>query len=465
MLGLLDTLDKFETIQDGDIILRMNTAEAPVLKEYALALAHRALTTFSAQYEFTPRPPTLIEVFPRHDDFAVRTVGLPGMIGALGACFGRVVTMDSPKAQPPGTFHWESTLWHELAHVVTIQLSNQRVPRWLTEGISVFEQKRGRPEWTRQGDVEFAASLNHGGQIKLGELNAAFTDPTKISLAYFQGSLVVEYLQSLYGDAGLRKLLRAYGQGLDTDAALKTALDTSFEQLQAGFDQMTDKRFGSIRRALVVPDNTDLEHMTLDALRTFATDHPGTFPAQMALGRALQKADQVDEATKAYERAAALIPMPAGKDSPHALLAAIAVNKKDTPRAIAELDALVNVDFDNVDAARQLASLLQQSGVDDPARLRPVYERIVAIDPFDVGAHSTLGRLAMRTGDTNTASLEFRTTLALAPIDRAATLADLAESYFTAGKMADAKKQTLAALEIAPSYERAQQLLLKLVGR
>jgi len=125
----------------------------------------------------------------------------------------------------------------------------------------------------------------------------------------------------------------------------------------------------------------------------------------------------------------------------------------------------VNVDFDNVEAARQLASLLRQSGVDDPARLRPVYERIVAVDPFDVGAHSTLGHLALQRGDTDTASREFRTALALAPIDRAAALADLAESYFTAGRTADAKKQTLAALEIAPSYERAQDLLLKLVGR
>ena len=67
------------------------------------------------------------------------------MIGALGACFGRVVTMDSPKARPPGEFQWEATLWHELAHVVTLQMSNQRVPRWLTEGISVYEENAGAP--------------------------------------------------------------------------------------------------------------------------------------------------------------------------------------------------------------------------------------------------------------------------------------------------------------------------------
>ena len=97
-----------------------------------LALRTEALDTLSKRYQFTPKGPILIEIFPKHDDFAVRNVGLPGMIGALGACFGRVVTMDSPRARPPGDFQWEATLWHELAHVITLQMSNQRVPRWLT---------------------------------------------------------------------------------------------------------------------------------------------------------------------------------------------------------------------------------------------------------------------------------------------------------------------------------------------
>ena len=106
----------------------MSKEEAPVLGDYAVALAHRALDTLSKRYEFTPKGPILIEIFPKHDDFAVRTLGLPGMIGALGACFGRVVTMDSPNARPPGEFQWEATLWHELAHVITLQMSNQRDP-------------------------------------------------------------------------------------------------------------------------------------------------------------------------------------------------------------------------------------------------------------------------------------------------------------------------------------------------
>jgi len=47
-------------------------------------------------------------------------------------------------------------------------------------------------------------------------------------------------------------------------------------------------------------------------------------------------------------------------------------------------------------------------------------------------------------------------------VDQAAAHTDLAESYLRGGKRAEAKKQTLAALEIAPTYERAQELLLKL---
>ena len=101
-------------------------------------------------------------MFPKHDDFAVRNLGLPGMIGALGACFGRVVTLDSPHARPPGEYNWQPTLWHELAHVVTLQLSNNRVPRWLTEGISVWEERRGRPEWGREMDVTFARAMDQG---------------------------------------------------------------------------------------------------------------------------------------------------------------------------------------------------------------------------------------------------------------------------------------------------------------
>jgi tetratricopeptide (TPR) repeat protein len=220
-----------------------------------------------------------------------------------------------------------------------------------------------------------------------------------------------------------------------------------------------------MRGALATPGGTDdLARMPAAAVKTLAEANPRSFPVQMALGRVLRKDGQLDEAMQAFERAAALVPTAGGKDSPHDQMAAIALQKKDTARAVTELAALVAVDFNNVEAPRQLATLLRQSGVQDPARLSPVYQRIASIDPFDADAHAMLGRFALQRDDADGAAREFRAVIALGPVDRAAAYTDLAESYFRGGKRAEAKKQTLAALEIAPNYERAQDLLLKIVG-
>ena len=127
--------------------------------------------------------------------------------------------------------------------------------------------------------------------------------------------------------------------------------------------------------------------------------------------------------------------------------------------------ALIKARFDNVELARKVASLMRDAGITEPSRLRPVYERITAVDPFDADAHARLGRFAMQANQGDVAIREFKAVVALGPVDRASAHTDLAESYLKSGKRADARKQTLLALEIAPSYERAQDLLLKLVDR
>jgi tetratricopeptide (TPR) repeat protein len=463
LLSMMDTLDKYATVRDRDIVFRMHKEEVAVMQEPALALAHRALDTLAKKYQFTPRGPILIEMFSKHDDFAVRTLGLPGMVGALGACFGRVVTLDSPRARPPGDFQWEATLWHELAHVITLQMSNQRLPRWLSEGVSTYEEKLERPDWARPQDMQFAGMLNRKEVLKLKDLEGGFSDGRTISMAYFQAGVLAEHIVATFGDAGLHKLIRAYGQGHDTPAALKSALDTDLDALQAGFDKTVDRLFGKLRTALEPPaEGTNLSKMPLDQLKTYASSRQGNYIAQIALGDALRKAGDLDAAVQAFERASAAAPMASGDESPQAKIAEIALEKKDTARAITALQALMGADFDNVEVARQVALLMRQSGITDPEKLRPVYQRVVAIDPFDAEAHTMLGRVFMQLNQPAAASRSFKTVVALKPLDPALAHTELAESYFRSGNRAEARRQTLAALEVAPSYERAQDLLLKL---
>jgi len=465
LLALLDKLEKFQVVQDGDLIFKFDPAEASVLREYAIPLAQDALKKMSAYYEFTPKGPILIEIFPVHDDFAVRNLGLPGLVGALGACFGRVVSMDSPKAKAPGTFSWQATLWHELAHVVTLQMSNQRVPRWLTEGISVYEEGREKPSWGNEMEVPFALALERGQVLKLRDLNSGFTKPDTIALSYYQASILVEHIVATRGAPALRALLRAYGDGTEGDAAISKGLGISIDELQGTFDKMLDQRFTAVRASLrdaAKPGKPGEERPAGDiaALKAAASDRPGSYRAQLAFGAALAK--QGDKAAfEPLEKAAALVPMAIGADSPHAIMGRLAEQLGDTARAIKEYRALLASDHNDVDVARRLTELAAKAN--DQAVLAFATDRVVELDPFDASGHTGLGRIAMRSRDAGVAMREFKVALAIGPADRASAHCDLAESYLLAGRPADAKREALAALEIAPSFERAQDLLLKAI--
>jgi tetratricopeptide (TPR) repeat protein len=458
LLDLFDSLDTFQTITDGNIIIRFAPEEIGVMREHAIPLAKEALATLAKQYNITVNGPILIEMFPKHDDFAVRNVGLPGMIGALGACFGRVVTLDSPRARPPGDFNWGATLWHELAHVVTLQMSKNRVPRWLTEGISVWEEKRARPEWGREMELAFAHAMNEGKILKLDVLNEGFQDPKMISLAYYEASLVVEHMVNKYGEPKLHELLRSYGEGLETEEAIKDALGVSLAQLQASFDADLEKQYAGIRAALKTPEIKGKP--SVEELQKLAAADPGSFAIQMRLAEALRERKDNAGAIAALERASKLIPAANGANNPNTMIAVIALEQKDTARAIRALEDVLKVDHSDVASARKLAELV--APLKDDVRSENAYRRLVAIDPFDVQAETALGKLALKKKDARTAIQAFRSALASNPPDRAEAHADLAEAYVLAGDMAEAKRQTLAALEIAPAFERAQDLLLKI---
>jgi tetratricopeptide (TPR) repeat protein len=461
LLALLDKLEKFDVVQDGDFIFKFQPDETKVLREYAIPLANDALKKLSAWYQFTPKGPILVEIFPVHDDFAVRNLGLPGLVGALGACFGRVVSMDSPRAKAPGDFSWQATLWHELAHVITLQMSNQRIPRWLTEGISVYEEGRAKPAWGREMEVPYAIALERGKTLKLRDLNSGFTKPDTIALAYYEASLLVDHIVRTYGDEKLRALIRVYGQAVEGDEAISKGLGVSIDQLQATFDKALNDRFASVRAA--VRDIAKAEKPPaedLSSLKQAAAERPGSYQAQLALGLTLAK--QGDKAAyEPLEKAAALVPMAIGAASPHAVMGRLAEQLNDPARAIKEYVTLLEYDHNAIEAARRLSELATKAN--DQKLVALANDRIVELDPFDPTGHTGLGRLALGAKDAAVATREFKVALAIGPPDRASAHCDLAESYLLAGRPADAKREALAALEIAPSFERAQDILLKAI--
>ncbi|MFM7213345.1 MAG: tetratricopeptide repeat protein, partial [Verrucomicrobiota bacterium] len=131
LVTLHDTLATYSSLTNAHFIIRMQSREAAIYGPRVLALLERAHAALVPKYGATLVEPTLVEIFAQSPDFGVSNFDMPDDHGYLGVYFGRVVTATSPATNPGGTVNWEAVLWHEFCHVVTLQLTRNRMPRWL----------------------------------------------------------------------------------------------------------------------------------------------------------------------------------------------------------------------------------------------------------------------------------------------------------------------------------------------
>jgi tetratricopeptide (TPR) repeat protein len=194
LVTLKDTLSKFQTVTNETFVLRMDQHERSIFGDDVMELLTNAHKTLVGKYKPTLEEPTVVEVFPAQKDFAIRTFGMPGGEGYLGVCFGRVITANSPASQAGHPSNWKAMLWHEFCHVVTLQLTKNRMPRWLSEGISVYEEKVANPTWGQTMNARYRELVMKGDLKAIGNLSSAFMAPESdlhLQFAYYQSMLVV----------------------------------------------------------------------------------------------------------------------------------------------------------------------------------------------------------------------------------------------------------------------------------
>ncbi len=212
---------------------------AEVLGTYLVPYYTQAREELSKRYGHTPGP-TTIAVFRKHDDFSVRSVGFAGF-PALGVCFGPVVTAVSPLSRLRGSFSWARTGFHEFSHVIHLGLSNNRCPRWITEGLATWEEVERNPTWSRNMRRDLVDAYANKNLIPLRELNRAFRGP-RILFGYYQGGLLCEMLIDEHGFPPMIKLLRAFDLGADLDQAFKSVFDTTPEEVDVKFDAFVQNK-------------------------------------------------------------------------------------------------------------------------------------------------------------------------------------------------------------------------------
>jgi tetratricopeptide (TPR) repeat protein len=232
---LLKHMDEnYRELKTDRFVFKLPKDDFDLLKMYLVPLLEEAHGKLSAHYKTELPRPIHIEAFSAHKWFSARTVGLEGF-AAAGACFGNLVTLTTPRALPQ---NWGAVAWHEFAHVATLALTKHRVPRWLTEGLSVFEEGRDRPRWARNFEREIADTFASGRLLPIAELDFGFSKPKypmQILISYFQGCLIAEYIKEKWGFDAILAILKGYGDNKGTAAIFREVLGMSLEEFDKGF--------------------------------------------------------------------------------------------------------------------------------------------------------------------------------------------------------------------------------------
>ena len=187
---------------------------------------------------------------------------------------------------------------------------------------------------------------------------------------------------------------------------------------------------------------------------------PNDYFANLQLGVIYKNERDTDHAIEHLRRAAEVFPYYGGKGNPYALLAEIYESKGQKAEAAAALEALARHNETDAGALVKLARLRLEAG--DRKGAVDALKQSFYIQPFDPALHKLAGGVYLELGNAPEAIREFRVQIALAPGDLAEAHYDLARALDGSGDHAEARREVLRSLEIAPGFEKAQELLLKL---
>jgi cellulose synthase operon protein C len=447
LLRLLDTFnddfvtDSYPNPPEGplpELILRLHEDERNILKHYASRLSQESIDLYKERYRFETKEPIIVEIYPNHEDFIVRSIGMPG-VGLLGVTFGYLFAMDSPSGHPEPRYHWGTTLWHEMAHVFTLEATSHFVPRWFSEGVSVFEEWRTGPIPGRKIPTEVLRAMSEDKFLPISLLDDGFMRPDyqgQVIVSYMQAGLVFDFIDLEYGFDKIVDMLYQFNEGATPVEAIEKSLGISDKDFDRHFKQFIDIEYGPL----------------LGRLDVWMEDMQTSY-------QALQD-EKFEEAVAAAERAAFTYPDYVEIDSPYIVMAraySTLENKEEEFRAV---ETFWQKGGYLPSALLSLADFYLER--DMKAEAEAVLVDVSYADPFLEDLHIKLGDLYMDMQQPVNALIEYEVLLALNPLDKASANYRIANAYNALDNADKTMEYLMTALDIAPQYRPAQQLLLEL---
>ncbi|MEE2885897.1 MAG: tetratricopeptide repeat protein [Planctomycetota bacterium] len=473
---------EYDAFDRGHFRFVVHKADRAVLEDYLSKWFEDAYEYLGNKYGYKPQNKVRVEVLHEWVDFSVRTIGFRGF-SALGACFGEFVTMVSPSDDllRKNDFMWSATAWHEYAHVLTLALSKHRVPRWLTEGLSVYEESAKNRSWERGMQRELLDAYHNEDIPPLRLLNRLFRGG-RILFGYYQGGLTVEYLAEQHGFKHVVSMLKAYGDDQGTEQIFRKTFGYSTREFDKRFrkwilakklrglkllPRLDDKGFVRMRgRVQDRPGDLDAKvrlgfghidrqqvveaGIQAGAVLRSKPDHPlanvlhaeilrlrkkpelamaafrkafqlgaESFEARMHFGQLLEAGEDLDAALRQYQAAKACWPQCTDQaSSPMLKISNVLTRQGKRTEAMMEVKAFCERTARAFDPRVQLANYERELGNHKAAAA--YLEQAIQIDPFMRSLHEQLGDAYLKLGRPAEARREYEVGLAVpTDMDRA----------------------------------------------
>jgi cellulose synthase operon protein C len=422
-----------------EALLKLHKKEADLLRPYFEAQVRRDIADYEKKYQMKLPGPVQVEVYPDHEDFAVRAMGMPGL-GALGVTFGEVVAMDSPSAREPGSFNWASALRHEMSHVFILTATHNRVPRWFTEGLAVHEESEASPEWGERLTPDVLVAARDKKLLPVTELDRGFVRPmypAQVVVSYFQAGQICDFVKSRWGDGRLLDMVHSFAQHKNTAEVIRQDLTMTPEEFDKQFQDWLNQRIGQTAASL------DMWRKRMIHLAELA-----------------KSGGDYDEVAKEGEEARRMYPQYVSAGNAYQFLAEADLAESHQKAAAVALTGYEKMGGLSPELLKELASLEEKLG--EPQEAATTLDRINCIYPMDEDLHRRLGDLWFAQRNYKGAIREYAAVAAMRPLDVASSQFNLARAYFAAGQKNKAEEHLLTSLESAPDYRPAQKLLLQI---
>lgn len=461
---LRDEMAKFATLETDRFIVRMDARESRIYGQQVLDLLNEAHDFMCTKYDVTLDGPVTVEIFPRQKDFAIRTFGLPGGAGFLGVCFGRVITANSPSSQGERPANWRSVLWHEFCHVVTLEKTRNKMPRWISEGISTYEEQEKNDSWGERLTPSYRGMIHGADLTPVSQLSAAFLSPKSpnhLQFAYYESALVVRYLVDKYGIEMLKRVLTDLGVGMPINESL-TRYVGSLSKLDADFAAYAREYTDSIAPGVEWSMDEELAKAPIDAAKVYLNKNPNNYQAVTHYAKLAIDEARYEEAEKLLLSLRKLHPEDRMLSGTLGLLGLLYRKTEDPAKEAEVMAELARLNDRGLEVYARLAELRKAEG--DWESIRENAHRYLSVQPMLPTGHEMLAEAAEQLNRPDELAQSLTALLEMNPIDPAGIHFRIAKAHQLAGDREMAKRHVLMALEHAPRYRDAQKMLLQLIA-